>query len=75
MERRYEGWGWNRSVVLQNPVPPAAYLDKLADAAEEWFKQRPNDPMSLAQRNGEFRQGCPKLSLTEHSSLAPDDNQ
>jgi len=54
-------------------LPPGVYLDRLADAAGEWFKKRPDDPNALARRIGEFRQGCSVLILSPHKPLAAQD--
>jgi hypothetical protein len=67
------GWGWNRPGALPENLPPGAYLNRLADAGEEWFKKRPDDPISLAKRIGEFRQGCSVLILSPHKPLSPQD--
>jgi hypothetical protein len=63
------GWGWAKRGALPSDVTPSDYLAKLADAAEEWFKQRPEDPVTLSKRIGEFRQGCSVLLLAEHKPL------
>ena len=34
-------WGWNRPGVLDSDGPPDAYLNRLADAAEEWSAEKP----------------------------------
>ncbi len=67
------GWGWSRPGALAGDLPPAVYLDRLADAAGEWFKKRPDDPIALARRIGEFRQGCSVLILSPHKPLAAQD--
>ena len=67
------GWGWNRPGALAEDLPPGVYLDRLADAAGEWFKKRPDDPIALARRIGEFRQGCSVLILSPHKPLAGQD--
>ena len=67
------GWGWSRPGALADDLPPAVYLDRLADAAGEWFKKRPADPIALARRIGEFRQGCSLLILSPHKALAAQD--
>jgi hypothetical protein len=69
------GWGWDRpdalpADALPADVPPADYLNRLADAAEEWFKKRPEDAPALARRLNEFRQGCSTLILAQHKPLA-----
>ena len=67
------GWGWNRPGALADDLPPGVYLDRLADAAGEWFKKRPDDPIALARRIGEFRQGCSVLILSPHKPLSARD--
>jgi hypothetical protein len=66
-------WGWNRPGALAEDLPSAAYLNRLADGAHEWFDQKPADPVALARRIAEFRQGCSRLILSEHKPLTPDD--
>ncbi len=66
-------WGWSRAGALAQDLPPAAYLDHLADAAGEWFAKRPAEAPALAGRIGEFRQGCSKVILAEHRPLSPED--
>lgn len=67
------GWGWSMPAALPQDLPPAAYLDRLAAAAEEWFMKRPDNPLALARRIAEFRQGCSVLILAEHRPLAAED--
>jgi hypothetical protein len=62
-------WGWNKPDALPKNVSAAAYLNRLADGAEEWFDKRPEEPMALAQRIGELRQGCSRLIFAEHQAL------
>jgi hypothetical protein len=69
------GWGWNRPGALAEDLRPGAYLDHLADAAEEWFNQRPEGPVDLARRLGEFRQGCSVLILSPHKPLSAEDRE
>jgi hypothetical protein len=62
-------WGWEK---LGDPPPdlaPPAYLNELADAADEWFRQRPEEPAVLAQRIGEMRLGCSRLIFAPHTPL------
>ncbi len=66
-------WGWNRPEVLDDSVSADAYLERLADAAEEWFQQHPQDALQLADRMAEFRQGCTRLILAEHRPLSAAD--
>ena len=67
------GWGWSRPGALPEASSPAAYLDRLADAAEDWFRDRPEEPVALARRIAEFRQGCSVLILAEHRPLSAED--
>ena len=67
------GWGWNRPGNLSGDVSAPAYLNQLADAAQEWFKQRPEGSADLARRIGEFRQGCSQLILAKHRPLSEAD--
>jgi hypothetical protein len=68
-------WAWNKPGALPQNVPADAYLTGLADAAHEWFNQRPDEAASLARRMGEFRQGCSVLILSDHASLPPEDRR
>ncbi|MFI5459247.1 MAG: hypothetical protein ACHRXM_27800 [Isosphaerales bacterium] len=67
------GWGWNRPDALPQDLPRNAYLNHLADGAQAWFKQRPDDPVALAKRITEFRQGCSVLIQSPHKPLPADD--
>jgi hypothetical protein len=67
------GWGWNRPEALPQDVPPATYLNRLADGAGEWFAKRPEDPAALAKRITEFRLGCSTLIGAEHRPLSAED--
>jgi hypothetical protein len=64
-------WGWNRPDALPQNVPAHEYLNKLADEADEWFRQRREggDAVLLAQRLAELREGCAVLILSEHDPL------
>jgi hypothetical protein len=63
------GWGWNAPRALADEGGATAHLNRLADAASEWFQTRPADAQALAQRIGEFRQGCSALILAKHRAL------
>jgi hypothetical protein len=63
-------WGWDRPGALAENVPPDVYLARLADEAQEWFKQRPETATEVARRIGQFRQGCSTLLLAEHKPLS-----
>lgn len=67
------GWGWEKPGALAVNLPPAQYLNHLADAAQDWFKKRPENAPDLARRISQFRQGCTTLILAEHQTLAPAD--
>lgn len=69
------GWGWNRPGALPEDLPAEAYLNRLADAGEEWFRKRPEEPVALARRIAEFRQGCSMLILAEHRPLSAEDRR
>jgi hypothetical protein len=66
-------WGWNRSDALPPRVPRNEYLKHLADGAHEWFNTRPDNPLALARRLAEFRQGCSTLILSPHQPLPVED--
>jgi hypothetical protein len=63
------GWGWTRTDPPPQDMPARAYLDKLADRANEWFAKRPDDPVALARRLAEMREGCSVLILSQHEPL------
>jgi hypothetical protein len=67
------GWGWNKPGALPGDLPATAYLDRLADAAEEWFRKRPEEPIAVARRIAEFRQGCSVLIFAGHLPLSVED--
>jgi hypothetical protein len=65
-------WGWARAGGMPPEADRARYLQELADRAGEWFDERPADPVALARRLSEFRQGCAVLQLAPHEPLSPD---
>ncbi len=67
------GWGWEKPGALTVNLPPREYLDHLANAAQDWFKKRPENAPDLARRISQFRQGCSNLILAEHRALTPAD--
>lgn len=67
------GWGWDKPGALASNLPPREYLNHIADAAEDWFKKRPDNRPDLARRITQFRQGCSTLMLAEHPNLAAAD--
>jgi hypothetical protein len=70
-----QGWGWDRPGALAAGVSREGYLNGLADAAEEWFKKRPETPSDLAKRLAQLRQGCSALLLSDHPPLPEEDRK
>jgi len=68
-------WGWNRRDATRQDLSANAYLSLLADAAGDWFNERPQHPLALARRISEFRQGCTVLILSEHKPLSDADRR
>jgi len=66
-------WGWQRPDAFPKTGSAADYFQSLANSAEEYFRLEPPDAAALAQRVGEFRQGCSRLILTAHPLLLPAD--
>jgi hypothetical protein len=63
---------------VRKDLPAPAYLERLADSATEWYQERPDDPddpVALARRIGDFRQGCSVLILAEHEPLPAEDRK
>jgi len=69
------GWGWQKPDAFAKDLPREAYLNRLADEAEEWFNKRPQTQAELATRITEFRQGCTALILADHAPLTSDDRK
>ncbi|HBI47013.1 MAG TPA: hypothetical protein DDY78_29790 [Planctomycetales bacterium] len=68
-------WGWNKPGVLASDGPASVYLNRLADAADEWFAEQPKDPAAVAKRLNEFRRGCTVLLLAERRPLSEEDDK
>lgn len=66
-------WGWSKPGALPANASAGEYLNALAEGAGEWFNKRPADAAALAQRLGDFRQGCSMLIFAEHHQLTPAD--
>lgn len=66
-------WGFDRPGALSASLPPDKYLEHLADAAEEWFRKRPESAPDLERRLREFRHGCDTLIAAPHPQLAAAD--
>lgn len=67
------GWGFNRAGALVQELPADAYLNHLADAANEWFDKRPETEKALAFRLKQFINGCQSLIDAEHTQLTEED--
>ncbi|MBM3981661.1 MAG: hypothetical protein FJ304_15565 [Planctomycetes bacterium] len=72
---RSKPWGWNRPDAFPAHLDRAAYLNRLADEANEWSAERPSDFPTATQRISEFRQGCTALLAADHAPLSPDDRR
>lgn len=68
-------WGWQKPDAMKEGVNPSAYLEGLADAAEDWSAKKPANAEELARRIGEMRIGCSRLILASHRPLSPDDQK
>lgn len=66
-------WGFDRSGLLAKDISAPEYLTSLADAADEWFKKRPDSKTALAKRLREFRHGCDTLIAAPHPQLSNED--
>lgn len=66
-------WGWARPGALQLEGSPDEYLRHLASSAEEWFQDRPQTSLELAQRIQDFEAGCHRLLAAKHQHLDLDD--
>jgi hypothetical protein len=67
------GWGWDKPGALASNLPARDYLNSLADAANDWFKKRPDDAAALRSRIEQFRAGCDTLIAAPHTPLAAAD--
>ncbi|HEV3386103.1 MAG TPA: hypothetical protein VG097_14885 [Gemmata sp.] len=68
-----KAWGWQKPDAFPTNLDRVAYLNRLADEADEWFNKRPDNVAAAAKRISEFREGCTALLLAEHSPLTPAD--
>ena len=69
-------WGWARPGGLAaDESSPKAYLNKLADNAEEWSAYRPGDSNGVATRIAEMRLGCAQLMHSNYGPLNPADKE
>jgi hypothetical protein len=67
-------WGWGKpSGLAPDQKNARAYLNKLADNAEEWSQYQPSDAASVGIRIAEFRIGCTRLMHSSYGPLTDDD--
>ena len=66
-------WGWMRDNVLDDSLSAPDYLNKIADSAEEWFDERPDDRAALSRRIRELSRGCQRLIAAQHRCLSDAD--
>lgn len=62
-------YGWNKPGVFDVALEKPAYLNHLADRANEWFDAKPTTAPQLATRMKEFRESCDKLIAAQHPQL------
>lgn len=67
---RGEMVAWERPGVFDVAAKGPAYLNHLADAADDWFKQDPSDPQQLQVQIRGFRRGCDLLLAAPHPQLS-----
>jgi hypothetical protein len=67
-------WGWNRPGVLVRPESESvgAYFNRLADAAHEWFDERPATAPALDRRLRTFLADCSRLIAADQAHLPQD---
>ncbi|HUR52612.1 MAG TPA: hypothetical protein VMZ71_00645 [Gemmataceae bacterium] len=63
-------WGWASSDGIPKTGTDAETFAHLGKKAKQWFDERPETPLALAQRVAEFRQGCTSLQLSETLPLS-----
>jgi len=66
-------YGWNKPGVFEVALEKPAYLNHLADRANEWFDTKPETADQLASRMKQFRESCDKLIAAKHLQLNDDD--
>jgi hypothetical protein len=62
-------YGWNKPGVFDVALAKPAYLNHLADRANEWFDKQPTNAEQLANRMQQFRESCDKLLAAKHPQL------
>jgi len=68
-------WGWNRPSIQRGNVDASKYMNRLADAGEEWFNELPTTAPELMQRIEDIKRGCLQLTFAEHRPLALADRE
>lgn len=68
-------YGWSKPGVFEVALAKPAYLNHLADRANEWFDAKPANAEQLARRMKQFRESCDKLIAAEHPQLSDADRE
>ncbi len=68
-----EQWGWNRRGVLTANLAPDAFLEQLADAADEFSNRSHRSVVDLERDLVAFRRGCDALLAAPLNQLAAND--
>jgi len=68
-QRGLGAYGWNKPGVFDVALEKPAYLNHLADRANEWFDKKPVNAEQLASRMKDFRESCDKLLAAKHPQL------
>jgi hypothetical protein len=71
--RQTKQLAWERPGVFDVSLGGPAYLNHLADAADDWFRQDPHDSQELEGRIRGFRRGCDLLLAASHPQLSDAD--
>jgi hypothetical protein len=74
-QRGLGAYGWNKPGVFEVALDKPAYLNHLADRANEWFDRKPANAGQLASRMKEFRESCDKLLAAKHPQLPAEDRE
>jgi hypothetical protein len=62
-------YGWSKPGVFDVALAKPAYLNHLADRAQEWFDAKPANAELLASRMRQFRASCDQLLAAPHPQL------
>jgi hypothetical protein len=66
-------WGWASADGLPKSGTDTQAFAHLGKAAKQWFDERPETPVALAQRISEFRQGCTALQFSTNLPLSEEE--